>query len=133
MLQETVAFTLRLDGHYSPALGERIPYNGIVTNVGSGYVTQRQEFVCPLAGVYAFHATVHAFASTRCRLYLYKNEESIACMWSDSTGAATGQGANMVALELHEADTVSVRSDYPDACSLFGDEMYNTFTGFKIE
>ena len=129
-LQETVAFSVQLEGgNYSPAVGEKIPYNNIVTNIGNGYITQRQEFVCPVAGVYAFHATVMSYG-VQCKLDLYKNEESIGRMWSATN--PTGQGGIMVALELQEVETVSVRSSIA-GCTLNGNEMYNTFTGFKIE
>ena len=84
--------------------------------------------MCPLAGVYAFHATVMGSGGNHCKADLYKNEESIARMWSDSNG----QGGNMFVLELQEADSVSVRCSN-GGCTLNGSEMYNTFTGFKIE
>ena len=89
--------------------------------------------MCPLAGVYAFHATVHAVGGTRCRLDLYKNEQAIGRMWSDCSNAPHGQGGNMFVLELQDADTVSLRSTYPEVCTVQGEEMYNTFSGFKIE
>ena len=87
--------------------------------------------MCPVAGVYAFHATVMSLGSSQCRLDLYKNEEFVGRMWSDATGPI-GQGGNMFVLELQEADSVSVRSTYTVACTLNGDQMYTTFTGFKI-
>ena len=87
--------------------------------------------MCPLAGVYAFHSTVMASDATYCRLGFFKNENLIGRMWSDAIGPA-GQGGNMVALELQEADSVSVRSCNA-VCTLNGNEMYNTFTGVKIE
>ena len=61
---------------------------------------------------------------------LYMNEESVGRMWSDTS--PTGQAGNMVALELQEAHSVSVRLGTA-GCTLHGSDKFNTFTGFKLE
>ena len=128
-LEDTVAFTVTLDGHYSPGTGEKIPYNSVITNIGNGYVTQRDEFVCPQAGVYMFNAVVMAMSGSDCQLDFHKNEEEIGRAYSrDDT--LTSQGSNMFLLELQEADTVSMRA--AQGCTMQGNNNFCSFSGFKI-
>ena len=71
-----------------------------------------------------------------CQLELYKNEESIGAIWSDSRIGVDTLGANMFVLELEVVDTVSVRafSPAPASCgAMRGDILLNSFSGFKMD
>ena len=127
-LEDTVAFTVALDGHYSPGTGEKIPYNNIITNIGNGYITQRNEFVCPQAGLYVFYAAVLATSDSTCWVEFYKDDEMIGTTYSHHSPYIPG--SNMFLLELQEADTVSMRG--ASGCTMHGGSNYNTFSGFKI-
>ena len=129
-MQDPVAFTVGLEDPYSPAVGERIPYNIVITNVGSGYVVQRNEFVCPQAGTYVFYSSLLATSNTWCWSELYRNEEILGCIFSSHEVDA--MGSNMFVLELTEADTVSIRGAQQPGCSLQGVNNHNTFSGFKV-
>ena len=109
-MEDTVAFTVTLDGSYSPGTGDKIPYNNVITNIGNGYITQRDEFVCPQAGVYVFYAALIAEVETACRLDFYKNDEKIGRSYSRQNSSLTSQGSNMFLLELQEADTVFLKA-----------------------
>ena len=91
----------------------------LVTNVGSGYITQRNEFVCPHAGLYVFYVAGYANNGAGCWLAIMKNESH------------HGTGTNMFALELEEVDTASVTS-VQSGCQLYGTQSFNTFSGFRI-
>ena len=127
-VEDMVAFTVALDGYYSPATGEKIPYNTIITNIGSGYITQRNEFVCPQAGLFVFYASVLATSDSSCRLNFYKDDEMIGSVYSHHSPYIPG--SNMFLLELQEADTFSMRAN--TGCTMHGSANYNTFSGFKI-
>ena len=129
-LEDTIAFTVALDDTYSPVTDEKIPYYNIITNIGSGYITQRNEFVCPQAGVYVFYAAVIAATETTCRLDFYKNDEEIGRVYSRDTAPPTSHGSNMFLLELQEADTVFLRA--ANDCIMSGGTNYCSFSGFKI-
>ena len=116
---------MTLDGHYSPVTDEKIPYNSVITNIGNGYITERDEFVCPQAGAYVFNAAT----SSICHLELHKNEEKIGQTYSRDY-SLTSQGSNMFLLELQEADTVSMRA--AQGCTMDGGNNYCSFSGFKI-
>ena len=123
-MEDTVAFTVALNGQYSPSMNEKIPYNNIITNIGSGYITQSDEFVCPPAGAYVF------YSSTFYKLDFYKNEEMIGSAYSSNSQSNSGPGSNMFLFELQEAETVSMRAAY--SCTMHGDNNYCTFSGVKI-
>ena len=127
-LEDMVAFTVALDGNYSPGTGEKIPYNTVINNIGNGYITQRNEFVCPQAGLYVFYASVLATSDSACRFDFYKDEEMIGSVYSRHSPSTPG--SNMFLLELQEADTVSLRTGV--GCTMNGTFNYNTFSGFKI-
>ena len=128
-MEGTVAFTVALDGHYSPAIGEKIPYTNVITNIGNGYITQRDEFVCPLAGTYVFYDALLATGSVDCYLGFYRNEEQIGQVFSRAS--AIVHASNMFLLELSEADAVSIRA--VASCTMQGSENYSTFSGFRID
>ena len=119
---------MALDGHYSPVTDEKIPYNYVITNIGNGYITQRDAFICPQAGLYVFYASVLATSDSACRLDFFKDEEMIGSIYSRDSPSIPG--SNMFLLELQEADTVSMRAG--NACTILGSDNYNTFSGFKI-
>ena len=127
-MENTVAFTVSLDDHYSPVADEKIPYNNVITNIGNGYITQRNEFVCPQAGVYVFSASVIATSNSACNLDFHKNDEKIGTAYSIED-SLTSQGSNMFLLELQESETVSTRS--AQGCTMNGSKNYSTFSGFK--
>ena len=127
-LEEMVAFTVALEGNYSPGTGEKIPYNNIIANIGNGYITQRDEFVCPQVGLYVFYASVLATSDLACRLDFYKDSEKIGTAYSRHSPDSSG--SNMYLLELHEADTVFMRA--ANGCTMYGSNNYNTFSWFKI-
>ena len=120
---------MTLDGHHAPVTGEKIPYNTVITNIGNGYITQRDEFVCPQAGAYVFNAAVVATSDSTCWLDFHKNEEKIGRAYSREN-SLTSQGSNMFLLELQEADTVSMRAG--QGCTINGNDNYSSFSGFKI-
>ena len=128
LLPDLVAFTVALDGNYSPATGEKIPYNNVITNIGSGYIIQRNEFVCPQAGLYVFYASVFAESDSTCRLEFYKDDEMIGRVYSHHSPHIPG--SNMFLLELQEAETMSISAG--NGCTMYGSFNYNTFSGFKI-
>ena len=128
-MEGTVAFTVALDGHYSPAIGEKIPYNNVITNIGNGYITQRDEFICPLAGTYVFNAALIATGLDDCYVYFYRNEEQIGQVFSRAS--ALVHGSNMFLLELSEADTVSMRA--ASSCTVHGSNNFSTFSGFRMD
>ena len=41
MEENPIAFTVSLDGNYYPALGEKVPFNDVIINMGGGF--QRRE------------------------------------------------------------------------------------------
>ena len=127
-LEDMVAFTVGLDGEYSPITDEKIPYNTAITNIGSGYIIQRNEFVCPQAGLYVFYASVLATSESTCWLDFYKNNAMVGRVYSRHSPYAPG--SNMFLLELQEADTVSMRAAI--GCTMNGLTNYNSFSGFKI-
>ena len=128
-LEDMVAFTVTLDGHYSPGTGEKIPYNTVITNIANGYIIQRDEFVCPQAGLYVFYASVLATSDDlACMLDFYKDSEKIGTAYSRHSPDSSG--SNMFLLELQEADTVSMTGR--QGCTMNGNNNYNTFSGFKI-
>ena len=129
-MEDTVAFTVTLDGDYSPVTGEKIPYRTVITNIGGGYHTQRNEFVSPQAGAYVFYAAILALDGSACRLDFFKNVELIGGRVYSDQDQATNQGFNMVLLELQEADTVSMIA--ANGCVIHGGDNYSTFSGFKI-
>ena len=57
-LEGSVAFTVSIDGEYNAVINQRIPYPHVITNIGNGYIQQRNEFVCPESGTYVFYATL---------------------------------------------------------------------------
>ena len=128
-MEDPVAFSVILDGDYNPSEGEKIPYTWIVTNVGSGYITQRQEFVCPHTGLYVFYAAGYASNGANCWLDIMKNDVAVGRLYFVQSYGSTG--TNMFALELVEADTVSVTSVH-SGCQLLGTEKLTTFSGFRI-
>ena len=123
-----VAFTVALDGNYSPVTDEKIPYKTEITNIGNGYITQRDGFVCPQAGLYVFYASVLPTSDSTCRLDFYKDVEMIGRVYSHHSPSIPG--SNMFLLELQEVDTVSMRAGV--SCTMHGGNNYNTFSGFKI-
>ena len=127
-LEDMVAFTVALGGDYSPVTGEKIPYNSVITNIGNGYIIQRNEFVCPQAGAYVFYAAVLAASDSACRLDFYKDDEEIGGAYSRHSPSTPG--SNMFLFELQEADTVSLRAGV--GCTMNGGNNHNTFSGFKI-
>ena len=129
MVENPVAFTVDLEGNYSPSAQEKIPYNNIITNVGNGYITERREFVCPHAGLYVFYITGYGRNSATCRLDITKNGILVTRVLIDH--ATYTMGSNMAVLELVEAENVSVVSAQT-ACQLYGDEALTTFSGFRI-
>ena len=123
-MEDTVAFTVTLDGHYYAVTDEKIQYNNVITNIGNGYITQRDEFVCPQAGAYMFNAAVVATSRSDCRLDFYKNDEKIGRAYSKE-GSITSQGSNMFFLELQEVDTVSMKAAI--GCTMNGSTNYCSF------
>ena len=128
-MEDPVAFSVILDGDYNPSEGEKIPYTWIVTNVGSGYITQRNEFVCPHSGLYVFYIAGYGTNDASCTLAIMKNDVEVGRMIIHHSYRTTG--TNMFALELVEADTVSVTS-VQSGCQLYGTQSFNTFSGFRI-
>ena len=114
---------------YTPGADEKIAYDDIFTNVGGGYSTQRNEFVCAEPGVYVFYANVWPLSGTACHLYIAKNGIEITRVYGNHNAPSTG--SNMAVLELEQGDTVSVHRG-SEACILEGDEPYNAFSGFKL-
>ena len=129
MVDDPVAFTAILNGHYNPSEGEKVPYSSIITNVGGGYITQRNEFVCLHTGLYIFYVAAYAGNTANCRLAIMKNDVEVIRLYTVNTYGTTG--TNMLVLELVEVDTVSVTSAQ-SGCQLWGTESFNTFSGFRI-
>ena len=61
-----------------------------VTNVGSGYITQRQEFLCPHAGLYVFYIAGYATNNVSCRLAIMKNDVEVGRMYTVYNYQSTG-------------------------------------------
>ena len=129
VVENPVAFTVDLEGHYSPSTQEKIPYNKIITNVGNGYITERREFVCPHAGLYAFYVTGYGYNGATCYLDITKN--GIPVTEAIIVHPSLTMGSNMAVLELVEADNVSVVSGQA-GCYLNGVQRVSTFSGFRI-
>ena len=127
-LKEMVAFTLALDGNYSPDTDEKIPYNNIITNIGNGYITKRDEFVCSQACFYVFFVSVLATSDLPFWLDFYNDTEKIGTAYSKHSPDSSS--SNMFLLELQEADTVSARA--ANGCTMYVSNNYNTISGFKI-
>ena len=129
-MENSIGFTVMITGgDHSPPNNARIEYNTVVTNKGGGYSVQRNEFVTPEVGTYAFYTAAMAINNGVCKLALYKNEEVVGHIYSDHNVDA--MGSNMFVLELSEADAVSVRA-VASGCQMNGGDNYNTFSGFKL-
>ena len=124
-----VAFTAIVATNYSPGLQEKINYDNIITNVGGGYTSEKNEFVCDEPGTYLFYANVNPMDNTACHLYIARNGIEVSRLFGNSE--ATNTGSNMAILELDIGDAVAVYRG-TSACTLYGALPYNTFAGFKI-
>ena len=129
MLENPVAFTVDLEGDYSPSYQEKIPYNNIITNVANGYITERREFVCPHTGLYVFYVTGYGTNAVSCWLDITKN--NIPVTQAVIVHSYYTMGSNMAVLELVEADIVSVVNVLAE-CQLNGNQGLTTFSGFRI-
>ena len=125
-----VAFTAILSTNYSPGQDEKIPYDSIVTNIGGGYIVERNEFVCADPGAYVFYANMSPESDTSCVLYIAKN--GVLVNWMYGNNAAPSTGSNMAVLELNQGDTVAVHKSSSSSCLLNGAQPYNAFSGFKL-
>ena len=128
-MENPVGFSVLLEGNVSPGAGAKIPYNAVVTNVGNAYSTQRDEFICPHQGLYVFYVAGYATQDTTCRFAITKNADEIGQAYINHPFRSTG--TNMFVLELEEADLVSVII-VASGCRLYGNEKYNSFSGFRI-
>ena len=127
----TVAFSVALQGDYSPSDNEQIPYNYVITNVGDGYVIEHHEFVCPVDGVYAFHGNVHTSDGTHCNLKIMKNGVQVGRFVGNDLLSTAATGSNLIILELIAADRVSITGGHL-TCQIYGTGEYSTFSGFRI-
>ena len=129
VVEEPVGFTVILDGGYNPADRENIPYQIIETNIGNGYISNRNEFICPHAGHYVFYVALYANDNAICWLDIMKNGEQTNTAHSNHNGYNTG--TTMVVLDLAAGDIVSA-VNIGTGCQLFGDRKINSFSGFRI-
>ena len=129
MVEEPVAFTAILDGHYSPSADEKVTYSIIVTNVGNGYSTDRKEFITPHAGTYVFYVALYAHNNAACWVDIMKNGVQTNTAHSNHNGYNTG--TTMVVLELAVGDIVSVVVT-ESGCQLYGIRKLNSFSGFRM-
>ena len=130
-LDTVVAFSVGLQDDYFPEENEKIPYNSITSNVGGGFIIERREFVCSVAGVYAFYSNVFATNTVRCNLKIMKSGTQLGRLVGDHVGTSEVTGSNLLIVELEEADTVYVeRANYD--CGLYGSGQYTSFSGFRL-
>ena len=119
-----------LEGDTNPGAGEKIPYNRVITNVGNGYITARNEFVCPTAGLYVFYFAGYGRNNADCYLDIVKNDAEVGVRgYAHQEYRSTG--TNMAVLELDQADLVYIRN-LSSGCQLWGTANFNAFSGFKI-
>ena len=128
VLEDAVGFTVILNGHYNPGDGEKIPYQIIETNIGNGYSSDRNEFICPNTGRYVFYVAVYA-NSGMCWNDIMKNGVQTNTAHANRDGLNTG--TTMVVLELAVGDIVSVVVT-ESGCQLYGIRKLNSFSGFRM-
>ena len=125
-----IAFSVQREGTYSPAMNSNIDYNLVITNAGGAYHTQRDEFVCPTAGLYYFSSSAVYTSGGTCRISFFKNEEDSEEMIHSAENY--GQGSNTIVYDLEVGDAISVRVRV-SGCTLHGnDRRFCTFSGFKL-
>ena len=123
-----VAFFARLSTH-TPKLqpDQDIVFNDVITNIGNGYHKTHGIFVAPVAGVYVFYASLHAYAGQN-HAKLMKNGQMLAMF---DVVLSSDTNSQMVIIELEAGDDVSVQNaDYPDR--IFHGLYYTTFSGYLL-
>ena len=118
--------------HYS----ERVKYDKVETNDGSGYNASTGIFTAPVAGTYMFlwHVmTTSDNARGYCYQYLYKNGAQLQFLAvADAQGNTDRSDAasNSAVLTLNTGDTVSIRVH--GSCGYLYGRQYTFFSGFRI-
>ena len=104
---DRVAFFARLSSH-SPKLqhGQVIVFSDVLTNVGNGYHSNHGVFIAPVAGVYVFYASLHAWHRHN-QARLMKNGQMLAMFDAVESGDTVSQ---MAIIELEAGDSVSVQN-----------------------
>merc|ERR1712087_576529 len=131
--QMEVAFSAGLDQHLAVNGNQKVKFDRVFTNVGSGYESTTGVFTCPQSGLYMFN--VHALARNDSDMWLelHHNYHYVFSVWGHTDNDYSA-ASNAALLQLTKGDEVYVVSTEGYYSELYGypSEVYCTFTGYLV-
>ncbi|XP_060567327.1 uncharacterized protein LOC132726079 [Ruditapes philippinarum] len=134
---ETVAFEATIAGgniaHHTH-IDDKIVFETVSLNVGSGYHSKNGTFIAPVSGIYVFSTSVMMIgASTtdhEMHVIIEKNNAEIAGAYGNSKGAYEHSSVTAT-IDLQAGDAVAVTVERHQDITFYGDKL-TSFTGFLL-
>ena len=126
---EKVAFAAVLNNdNRHIGLGQIIPFDNVVTNIGNAFHPHSNVFIAPVTGVYVFFVSIMN-VKTHFEADIVRNGARVARAFADGLNLA--QGATATVVHLNVNDEVSVKLAWPQNTLIHGNG-FSSFSGFLL-
>ncbi|KAL3861121.1 hypothetical protein ACJMK2_007190 [Sinanodonta woodiana] len=128
---QMIAFSAGLSSSTTVAANSKVVFDRIFINIQHAYDQHTGEFTAPTQGVYEFN--VHALGQYDQSIWLelYHNYKYVVSLYSH-TPSQYGPAGNAAILQLDTGDVVYVKAHRDSALFGANDEVYCTFSGYRI-
>ncbi|XP_061180615.1 caprin-2-like [Saccostrea echinata] len=134
--KEIIAFTAVLNYNTSISdlkKGQRIIFNGVITNLGNAYNDKTGTFHCPTTGLYGFYYNLHTLRDKYAMVALTKNGDgNYAYAFSGNHSSGESDGSTFVVLSLMKGDRIWLRANKDCSTGEVLKYQVNTFSGFLL-
>lgn len=130
-----VAFSTLLSyNQYNIAIGQRIMFDKVLLNDGSGYSSVTGTFTVPISGVYLFaYNFAHIYHFGQVWLKLMKNGQRINSAVSDALHDYQDiQGGNVAIIRAVSGDEIWLEAWHQNEASLYGVQGFTAFSGVLL-